>query len=80
MFLADSLKVMRQRPKEAAYAAFVDAQVAVSNAAGAADVEHAAAIVAGTHRDVYIVFEDQGHAVDGLRAAVVGVGGARHWI
>lgn len=77
---AGVLKVMSQCAKEAPYAAFVDAQIAVSNTAGAADVKHATAIFAGTHRDVYVVFKDKGHPIDGLCAAVVGIGSAGHRI
>lgn len=77
---ANALKVMGQGAKKAAYAALVYAKIAVPNAAGAADVKHAAAPFARTHGDVDIVFEDKCHAVDGLGAAVVGIGGARHRI
>lgn len=67
---------MRERTEEAAYATFVYAQIAVSDAAGAADVEHAAIIFAGTHCDVYIIFENKRYAISGLRAVVVGIGRA----
>ena len=64
---------MGQCAEETAHAACVHAQVVVANTAGAADVKHAAIILAGSYRNVYIILENKRYAIDGLRAVVVGI-------